>query len=97
LQIAVDHPDDWVYLTTTEANEHTTPKRERAIMLTSDQDARIRFAQRLYDTGLSHGAPESAVESANDLIKKTIEAWGQVREITSADFRRVATSILKAE
>ena len=62
-------------------------------MITSDQEARVRFAQRLHSTGCTR-APASTVRDARELIGKVVEAWGQVREITSEDFKRTATAIL---
>ncbi len=65
-------------------------------MLTSDQEAQVRFAQRLHHTGETHGAPESAVTAARELCGKVVEAWGQVREITPQGFKRVASEILNS-
>ena len=37
-------------------------------MLSSDQEARIRFAYRVWSTGNTYGAPAAAVRAAHDLI-----------------------------
>jgi hypothetical protein len=63
-------------------------------MLTSDQEARVRFAYRLYATGNSYGAPAAAVRAAQELSDKVVEACGQVRTIDSVLFTATATGIL---
>jgi len=63
-------------------------------MLTSDQEARVRFAHRLWSTGCTCEAPAATVKAARELCDKVVEAWGQVREITPEDFKRTATAIL---
>jgi hypothetical protein len=63
-------------------------------MLTSDQEARVRFAYRVYSTGNTYGAPAAAVRSAQDLSDKVVEACGQVRIIDSVLFTATATGIL---
>lgn len=37
-------------------------------MLSSDQEARIRFAYRVWSTGNTYGAPAALVRDAHDLI-----------------------------
>lgn len=64
-------------------------------MLTSDQEAQVRFAYRVYSTGNSYGAPAAAVRAANELIDKVVEACGQVRRIDARLFSSVATDIIK--
>ena len=63
-------------------------------MLTSDQEARVRFAYRVYSTGNTYGAPVTAVRSARDLSDKVVEACGQVRTIDAVLFTATATGIL---
>jgi hypothetical protein len=63
-------------------------------MLTSDQEARVRFAYRVYSTGNTYGAAASTVRAARDLSDKVVEACGQVRTIDSVLFTATATGIL---
>ena len=63
-------------------------------MLSNDQEARIRFAYRVYSTGNTYGAPASTVRIAMDLGDKVVEACGQVRTIDPVLFTRTATGIL---
>ena len=63
-------------------------------MLSNDQEARVRFAYRIYSTGNSYGAPASTVRAALDLSDKVVEACGQVRTIDSVLFTATATGIL---
>ena len=63
-------------------------------ILSNDQEARVRFAYRLYSTGNSYGASASTVRLALDLSDKVVEACGEVRTIDSVLFTTTATSIL---
>ncbi len=63
-------------------------------MLSNDQEARIRFAYRVYSTGNTYGAPAAVVKPALELSDKVVEACGQVRTIDSVLFTRTATGIL---
>ena len=63
-------------------------------MLTSDQEARVRFAGRLFREGLTFDAPESTVESAKKLCDKVVEALGSPGEITTEDFKRIAAKVI---
>lgn len=63
-------------------------------MLTSEQEAQVRFAYRVYSTGSTYGSPAAAVKAANDLIDKVVEACGQVRTIDARLFSSVATDII---
>ena len=62
--------------------------------LSNDQEARIRFAYRIYATGNSFGAPASTVRLAMELGDKVVESCGQGRTIDSVLFTRTATAIL---
>ena len=64
-------------------------------MLTSDQEAQVRFAYRVYSTGNTYGAPRSAVTAANDLIDKVVGQHGSHTQIAAQDFSRAATAIIK--
>lgn len=63
-------------------------------MLSNDQEARIRFAYRVWSTGNSYGASASTVRLALELADKVVEACGQVRTIDPVLFTRTATGIL---
>tara|TARA_Y100000361_G_scaffold97489_1_gene87398 strand:+ start:282 stop:536 length:255 start_codon:yes stop_codon:yes gene_type:complete len=45
-----------------------TSQQRNLPMLSSDQEARIRFAYRVWSTGNTYGAPAAAVRAAHDLI-----------------------------
>lgn len=63
-------------------------------MLSNDQEARIRFAYRVYATGDSYGAPASTVRSALDLIDKVVEAEGVAYSISPEAFTAHAKEFL---
>jgi hypothetical protein len=63
-------------------------------MLSNDQEARIRFAYRVYSTGNTYGASAAVVKPALALSDKVVEACGQVRTIDPVLFTRTATGIL---
>ena len=63
-------------------------------MLSNDQEARVRFAYRVYSTGNTYGAPASTVRAALDLSDKVVEACGQVRIIDSVLFTATATQVI---
>jgi hypothetical protein len=63
-------------------------------ILSNDQEARIRFAYRVYSTGNTYNAPASTVRLAMDLSDKVVDACGQVCTIDSVLFTDIATSIL---
>jgi len=63
-------------------------------MLSNDQEARVRFAYRIYSTGNSYGAPASTVKAALELSDKVVEACGQVRTIDSVLFAATATQVI---
>ncbi len=63
-------------------------------MLTSDQEAQVRFAYRVYSTGNTYSAPASTVQAANDLIDKVVADHGSHTQIAAQDFSRAATAII---
>ena len=62
--------------------------------LSNDQEARVRFAYRVYSTGNTYGASASTVRTALDLIDKVVDAEGVAYGITARDFSKLATEIL---
>jgi len=62
-------------------------------MLTSDQEARVRFAYRLWSTGDAHGAPAATVRAANELIDQIALSGAPT---SPEGFKRTATKILQA-
>jgi hypothetical protein len=63
-------------------------------MLSNDQEARVRFAYRVYSTGNTHNAPASTVRLALELSDKVVEACGQIRKIDSVLFTAAATKVI---
>ena len=63
-------------------------------MLSNDQEARVRFANRVYSTGSAHGAPASTVRAAWDLSHKVVEACGKDRAIDSVLFAATAVQVI---
>jgi hypothetical protein len=63
-------------------------------VLSNDQEARVRFAYRVYSTGNTHNAPASTVRLALDLSDKVVEACGQVRTIDSVLFAATAVQVI---
>jgi len=62
-------------------------------MLTSDQEARVRFAYRLWSTGCTHEAPAATVGAARELIDQIALDGAPT---SPEDFKRTATKILQA-
>ena len=63
-------------------------------MLSNDQEARVRFAYRVYSTGNTYGAPASTVRAALELSDKVVEACGHVRTIASVLFAATAPQVI---
>ena len=63
-------------------------------MLSNDQEARVRFAYRVYSTGNTYGASAAVVKPALELSDKVVESCGKGRTIDSVLFTRTATAIL---
>ena len=64
-------------------------------MLSDDQQARIRFAYRVYATGNSYGAPAAAVTAASDLVRQITQGRDELPQIGSEEFTRLAEEILR--
>ncbi len=61
-------------------------------MLTSDQEAQVRFAYRVYSTGNTYGASQAVTSAAWELIDKI-----DVKHLgTPASFKRAAAEILSS-
>ena len=63
-------------------------------MLSNDQEARIRFAYRVYSTGNTYGASAAVVKPALELSDRVVASCGQDVTIDSVLFTRTATAIL---
>ena len=63
-------------------------------MLSNDQEARIRFAYRVYSTGNTYGASASTVRLAVELTDKVVENFPEGVTIAARDFSISATEIL---
>ncbi len=62
-------------------------------MLTSDQEAQVRFAYRVWSTGNTHGAPAATVQAAYDLVDKVALNGAPT---TAQGFKRAASEILNS-
>ena len=63
-------------------------------MLSSDQEARIRFAYRVYSTGNTYGAPAAAVRAADDLVRQITQGKPELPQIGSEEFTALAKTFL---
>jgi len=63
-------------------------------MLSNDQEARVRFAYRVYSTGNTYGAPAAVVRPALELSDKVVASCGEGVRIDPVLFKKTATEIL---
>ena len=63
-------------------------------MLSNDQEARVRFAYRVYSTGNTYGASAAVVKPALELSDMVVVSCGKGHTLDSVLFTSTATAIL---